>query len=232
MASSGLRVQISSNKAPAKSRSFPILSKRNLDRAISLYRKTYPGGKSDTFAINWTSYYLNYNTAPHSVDKLELAKTRLAHLTPEQHAALTQRMERAGRATGIDFKWGGKIGPDTRRAHRLVCLGSTKGPEVRDTMVEGLFDAYQARKRDISERGALRAVAVQAGIDGAEMDAWLDSDVDADVVDEEEEKNKKMFSGSGVPAFIIQGVHRLDGVQDPTDLLEVFIKVRANSDNI
>ncbi|KAI1415082.1 thioredoxin-like protein [Hypoxylon sp. FL1857] len=202
------------------------IAKRNLDRAISLYQKTYPGGKSDTFAIRWTPYYLNYNTAPHSVDKLELAKTRLAHLTPEQHAALTRRMERAGRAAGIDFKWGGNIGPDTREAHRLVLLASTISPEVCDAVVEGLFDAYQVREQDISERDILRAVAVQAGIDGAEADTWLNSDIDADVVDEDERKNKKMFSGSGVPAFIIQGEHRLDGVQDPADLLEVFIRVR------
>ncbi|OTA68361.1 hypothetical protein K449DRAFT_429205 [Hypoxylon sp. EC38] len=54
----------------------------NLDSAISLYHKTYLGGKSDTFTIKWAAYYLNYNTAPHSVDKLKLAKTRLAHLAP------------------------------------------------------------------------------------------------------------------------------------------------------
>lgn len=135
-------------------------------------------------------------------------------------------MERAGRAAGIDFKWGGMIGPGTREAHRLVRFASTKSTEVRDAVVEGIFDAYQARERDISDREVLRAVAVQAGIDGGEVDAWLGSDVDVDVVDEEARKNKEAFGGSGVPAFVIQGMHRLDGAQDPMDLLEAFIKVR------
>ncbi|KAF3069696.1 DSBA-like thioredoxin domain-containing protein [Daldinia childiae] len=202
------------------------IGKRNLDRAISLYQKTYPGGRSDTFAITWSPYYLEYNKAPYSVDKTELAETRLAHLTPKQRAALTLHMNRAGRAAGINFMWGGRIGPDTREAHRLVRLGSTKSSEIRDAIVEGLLDAYQAREQDISERGVLRAVAVKAGIDGAEVDAWLDSDADADVVDEEARKNKEIFGEEGVPAFVIQGVNRLNGAQDPLDLVEVFIKVR------
>lgn len=122
--------------------------------------------------------------------------------------------------------WGGRIGPDTREAHRLIRLGSTKSGEIRDALVEGLLDAYQAREQDISERGVLRAVAVKAGIDGAEVDVWLDSDADAEVVDEEARKNKEIFGGEGVPAFVVQGVHRLGGVQDPMDLVEVFIKVR------
>ncbi|KAI8961290.1 thioredoxin-like protein [Daldinia sp. FL1419] len=202
------------------------IGKRNLDRAISLYQKTYPGGRSDTFAITWSPYYLEYNTEPHSVDKLELADVRLAHLSHKQRAALTLRMNRAGRAAGIDFMWGGRIGPDTRQAHRLIRLGATKSDEIRDAVVEGLFDAYQAREQDISERGVLRTVAVRAGIDGGEVDAWLDSDVDMDAVDEEARRNKDIFGGSGVPTFVVQGGNRLDGVQDPMDLLEVFIRVR------
>ncbi|KAI0383603.1 thioredoxin-like protein [Hypomontagnella monticulosa] len=205
------------------------IAKRNLDRAVSLYQKTYPGGRSDSFVIKWAPYYLEYNNAPHSVDKLALAETRLAHLTPDQHVALARRMERAGRAAGIDFKWGGMIGPGTRDAHRLVRLASTRSPEVRDAVVEGIFEAYQTREQDITDREVLRGIAVRAGIDGAEADMWLDSDVDVDVVDEEARKNKDIFGGTGVPTFVIQAVNRLDGVQDPMDLLEAFIKVREES---
>ncbi|KAH6675226.1 hypothetical protein F5X68DRAFT_235382, partial [Plectosphaerella plurivora] len=40
-----------------------FIHKRNLDAAIALYQKTYPGAKFDVFKISWTPYYLNYN--PH-----------------------------------------------------------------------------------------------------------------------------------------------------------------------
>ncbi|KAI1650629.1 uncharacterized protein F4817DRAFT_326830 [Daldinia loculata] len=52
------------------------IAKRNLDTAISLYRKTYPGGESDTFSIVWTPYYLNYNPHPYSVEKDTLVHVR------------------------------------------------------------------------------------------------------------------------------------------------------------
>lgn len=160
------------------------------------------------------------------MDKSELANIRLAYMTSVQRDALAQRVQRAGRAAGTNFKWGGKIGPGTRQAHRLIRLGAARSAAVQDAVVEGLFDAYHVREEDVSERDVLRGVAVAAGIDGAGADAWLDSDEDAGLVDAEAARSKVMLEGSGVPAFIIHGVHRLDGVQDPTDLLEVFIKVR------
>lgn len=161
------------------------------------------------------------------MDKLDLAPIRLAHMTPAQRDALGQRMQRAGSAAGIQFKWGGKIGPGTRQAHRLIRLAAAhKDASVQDAVVEGLFDAYHARERDVSERDVLRDIGVAAGIDGAETDTWLDSDADADVVDAEAAMNKEMLKGSGVPEFVVQGTHRLNGVQDPADLLELFIRVR------
>lgn len=69
------------------------IGKRKLDRAISLYQKTYPGGKKDTFSIRWKPYYMHYNPHPHSVDKSEVTKVRLSDMSPERQAALTQRME-------------------------------------------------------------------------------------------------------------------------------------------
>ncbi|KAI1384302.1 thioredoxin-like protein [Hypoxylon trugodes] len=203
------------------------IAKRNLDKAIELYRKTYPGGKFDIVTVVWEHYYLNYNTLPYSVDKSVLAAERLAHLTPDQHEALTRRMERAGRAAGIEFRWGGKIGPDTRQAHRLIRLAALKG--VANDVVEGLFEAYHSLELDISEREVLRGIAIRGGIDDTEIDEYLDSDEDAELVDEVAMKNKEKYRGSGVPTFVIKGQHgeyRLEGAQDPMDILEVFIKVR------
>ncbi|KAI8242856.1 hypothetical protein K4K57_000450 [Colletotrichum sp. SAR 10_99] len=93
------------------------IGKRNVDHAISLYQKTYPAGKKDTFSVTWKPYYLHYNPHPHSVDKSEVAKVRLSGMSPERQAALTLRMEQIGRSVSVNFKWGGKIGPDTRDAH-------------------------------------------------------------------------------------------------------------------
>jgi predicted DsbA family dithiol-disulfide isomerase len=219
------------------------ISKRVLDQAISLYRKTYPGGKLDEFRLTWTPYYLNYNPHPHSIDKLELAKThaKTKDLTAEQREKLTQRMDRAGRAAGIVFRWGGKIGPNpsSRDAHRLIRWSSSterrgpasaaagEGNEMRDALIEGLFEAYHVLEQDISDRAVLRDVAVRAGFDAKEVSEYLDSGLDADVVDEEARKSKSM-ADAGVPLLVIQGTNRLDGVQDILDVMEAFVKVKEN----
>lgn len=78
----------------------------------------------------------------------------------------------------------------------------------------------------ISLADVLKDLAVNAGIDVVlEVDEWLGSDLEADVVDEEARRNKEMV-GSGVPSFIIQGVHRIDGAGDPTEFIEALAKVK------
>lgn len=214
------------------SRQWCYIAKRNLDAAIALYQKTYPGGKSDAFDILWTPYYLNYNPHPHSVDKLALADVRLADQTAEQRAALTARMDRAGRAAGIAFNWGGKIGPNptTRDAHRLVHrVGAADkyDGETQRELVEAIFEAYHCRAQDISERDALVDVAQRAQIDPADVQAWLQSGSDdtGDIIDREAEASKEAVT-SGVPTLIIRDKYRPEGIPDVMDLMEIFIQAK------
>ncbi|GJC90650.1 hypothetical protein ColLi_13488 [Colletotrichum liriopes] len=202
------------------------VGKRKLDRAIALYQKTYPGGKNDAFAITWRPYYLNYNPSTHSIDKNLLAETKLSDMSPERRAALTQRMEQIGRSVGINFKWGGKIGPDTRDAHHLVRIGCTRSPEVAEILVEKLFEAYHELERDISDREVLLDIAVGAGLDSAEVEGSLESGTNLSGVDEDEKRGREVSGGTGVPMFIIQGVHRLEGAQDSSDFYEAFVQVK------
>ncbi|RJE19120.1 DSBA-like thioredoxin domain protein, partial [Aspergillus sclerotialis] len=200
------------------------IGKRKLDKAISLYQKTYPGGKSDVFIIKWRPYYLDYNPHPHSVDKADLIDVWLSGMTPEQRTAMFNRITQIGRSVGITFKDGGKIG-NTLDAHRLVHITQAKSPDIQNALVESIFEAYHELERDISERAVLRDLAVNAGIDATEVDECLESSLAADVVDEEARRNKETVN-SGVPSFVIQGVHRVDGAEDPFEFIEIFAKVR------
>ncbi|KAH8736372.1 thioredoxin-like protein [Ilyonectria robusta] len=201
------------------------IGKRKLDMAISLYQKTYPGGKSDVFSINYRPYYLNYGPSTHSVDKREIADARLGSMTPEQRTKLFQRMNQIGRAVGINFQGGGKIG-DTRHAHRLVHLSRTKSPEIQNALVDGIFAAYHELEKDISSKDVLREIAVGSGLEGAAVDEWFHSDLEAANVDEEAQRNRDSLAGSGVPAYIIQGSHHINGAEDAHDFMEIFIKVK------
>ena len=169
-------------------------------------------------------YYLNYNPSPHSVDKRELAEIKLGGMSSEKVTAMTQRVNQIGRSVGINFSSGGKIG-STRDAHRLVHLSQSKSPDVQDALVNKVFEAYHELEKDISSQDVLGEIARDAGLDGSEVDEWLNSSVGGDLVDAKAESNRKLVT-SGVPTFIIQGKHRVDGAQDVEEFLETFIKVK------
>ncbi|KAF2668342.1 putative thioredoxin [Microthyrium microscopicum] len=202
------------------------VGKKRLEQAITLYQKTYPGGKNDTFAINWRPYYLNYNTGA-SVEKRELTKVKLANMSTEEQEKLKARMHRIGASVGIDFKWGGKIG-HTSEAHRLIHLcQSTKSSELQNSLVEKIFEAYHEREEDIADRGTLRDIAVRAGLDKQEVIEWLGSGLAAQEVDAEAERNRKVVS-KGVPYFIVNGTNVVDGAQDSSDFLEIFVQIKES----
>ncbi|KAJ8121058.1 hypothetical protein ONZ43_g2394 [Nemania bipapillata] len=207
------------------------IGKRSVESAIALYQKVYPGGKHDVFRINWRPYYLDYNTLGHSVDKSELAKTRLADWSEEKKAAATRRVEQAGRAVGIHFKHGGLIGPHTRDAHRLVHFSRSKSSETTtNILVEKILEAYHERERDISSLDVLGQIALEVGLEKIEVAQWLSSNAAVDNVNEEATVFREKVAGAGVPCYFIQGHYRLEGAQDANDFMEVFVKVKEEEE--
>ena len=116
----------------------------------------------------WRPYYLNYNPSAQSVDKAELREKKLSGFTPEQVAAMSNRVNQVALSVGINFKSGGKIG-STRDAHRVIHLSQTKSPDIQNALVEKLFEAYHELEKDISSWDVLREIAVDAGLDELEV---------------------------------------------------------------
>ncbi|RHZ52994.1 uncharacterized protein CDV56_104925 [Aspergillus thermomutatus] len=83
-------------------------------------------------------------------------------------------------------------------------------------------------EKDISSKEVLLELAVDARLDKAEVDEWLDSDLAGDVVDEHSRNNKEQPGNTGVPRYVIQEMHRLDGAEDPPEFLEVFAKIKED----
>ncbi|KAL5355557.1 thioredoxin-like protein [Aspergillus floccosus] len=204
------------------------IGKRSLDRAIALYRKTYPGGCNDTITIKWRPFYLNPNLHGHSVPKSVLLNERLKGKTPEQRAAMIKRLDKISQSVGVCINYEGMIGPDTRDAHRLVYL-SREDPsitsEAHGELVEKLLQAYHERDMDISRSEVLREVAVSTGIEAAAVDKWMEEDV-GDVIDEEARKYREVEGIRGVPRILFQGKYEWDG-DDLQQFMEIMEKVKA-----
>lgn len=156
------------------------------------------------------------------IDKTEYYKAKFGE---DRTAVIFDRLSQVGKATGINFKFGGKTG-NTRDSHRLIQLGKSKSPAMQTRVVEELFSAYFENEGDITSHEVLKNAGVRAGLDENEVKEWLASDKGGKAVDEEVERAQQNQI-SGVPNFTIQGKYEVGGAQDPGVFLRLFEKIKA-----
>jgi predicted DsbA family dithiol-disulfide isomerase len=197
------------------------VGKRRLEQAIQLYQSTYPGGKDDTFSVSWSPFYLD-PTAPRAGIPL---KQRMAdRFGADRVSFIFDRLATIGAEVDIKFSFDSRTG-NTRDSHRLIQLAKTKGPESENRVVSELFRRYFEQDADITSQDMLVSAAKAAGLDAGEAKEWLDNGKGGPEVDREvtEAVHKDIH---GVPHFIIQGKHELNGAQDAETFLQEFIKVK------
>lgn len=197
------------------------IGKKQLDKAIELYRKVYPGGKDDAFTVTWLPFYLDPTAPEKGMPLLERFQQRFG---PDKAAPMQNRLRSVGSQHGIDFSFAGKIGR-TRDSHRLIELAGRKGAAVQNAVVLQLFQSYFEADGDITALDTLLEAGVKGGLDRAEVGDWLETGEGGDQVDKEVEKVKEKGI-HGVPYFTIQGEYVVNGAQDPQDFLEVFVRVK------
>jgi predicted DsbA family dithiol-disulfide isomerase len=93
-------------------------------------------------------------------------------------------------------------------------------------VVEELFASYFEQEGDITSHEVLKAAAVRAGLQAAEVDDWLASDKGGKAVDEEVAE-AQMNQISGVHNFTIKGKYEVGGAQDPEVFVRLFEKIKS-----
>jgi predicted DsbA family dithiol-disulfide isomerase len=146
------------------------------------------------------------------VDKMQRYRTKFGDA---RVAAMLPRMQAVGLEDGIRFDYGGRVG-NTLDAHRLVELAWSKGgAALQDRVVEQLFHSYFECQGNLGDVDVLVAAAVAAGMDGAEVRAFLLSSDLVDSVQRDMREFVSRFRISGVP-FVIVGKrpHTVSGAQE------------------
>ena len=136
-------------------------------------------------------------------------------------AAATERIEQIslmGRREGIDFKYLTTRYTNTFDSLRLTKFAQEKGHEE---IITKLFDAYFTKNLELSDHEVLKKIAVECGLDGAEVDNVLKSDRYSKEV-REDEYLAAQLGIHGVPYFIIGGKYGLSGAQ-PAEILKQAI---------
>ncbi|PGH08708.1 hypothetical protein AJ79_05899 [Helicocarpus griseus UAMH5409] len=205
---------------------------RDLQGAISLYQKTYPGGSKDEFEITWKPYFLDQEAPKES---MLIQDRMLRRMTPQMVEAAQTRLKRVGAALGIKFKFGGYIG-SSRPSHVLLhTVGAERGSQMQCRVAETLFQYQFEREEDVSCLETVVRAATEAGLAEKEVREWLAGEGAGEGVREViEEEGKRIREGGevqGVPLYVIGGKLHVDGAVGVGEFFEKFVQVRDGQGN-
>ncbi len=147
-------------------------------------------------------------------------------MTPERAQAAQREMEQRAAGDGLTFQMTGLRSGNTRDAHRLLQLAKARGRQAE--LVERLHRGYFTEQVSIFDHESLTELAVQAGLDRAEVAEVLAGDAyDAEV--QTDEAMAQALGATGVPLFVIDRRYGISGAQPPDTILEVLSRAWAEA---
>jgi predicted DsbA family dithiol-disulfide isomerase len=117
-----------------------------------------------------------------------------------RHPERRGHAERMFEAAGLTYNPPAAVVPNTLLALRVNELAREQG--VHDAVHDRLMQAYWEEARDIGNREELRALAVEAGLDAADVDRVLDGDEHRDAV-LGSTAQAQSIGINGIPAFLL-----------------------------
>jgi predicted DsbA family dithiol-disulfide isomerase len=195
------------------------IGKRRLEGALALYAKAHPDAPAP--AVTWRPFQLNPGLPDEGMARAEYVQRKFG----ARGGAVYDRVSAVGREVGIPFAFD-RISrqPNTLAAHSLIELAETRG--VQDALVEAFFRAYFREGVDLPARENLVAIAAGAGLDHAEVEAWLDDKNARDLAAAEDQRAREIGI-QGVPFFIFNGRVAVSGAHPAESLLDAMNQAEA-----
>jgi predicted DsbA family dithiol-disulfide isomerase len=175
-----------------------------------MFRERHPD--EDEPAVRWLPFQLNPDLPAEGIPRKVYIERKFG-----PGGNTYARVTGVGKTVGIDFAFDKiTVQPNTVDAHRLMLYGAEQGRE--DAVAESLFAAYFLEGANLTDPAALAAVGARAGLDRAELEAWLASDQGRDVV-LQWDREARQAGIDGVPFFIFNRTAGMSGAQEPETLL-------------
>jgi len=127
-------------------------------------------------------------------------------------------------ARGLEYAPHPDVVPNTRAALRLG--EHARGHGLHRVFHDRVMDAYWAESRNIGDRDELRALGVDVGLPGEEVDVLLAGNQYADVV-EASTQQAASVGVTGVPAFVLDRRLLVLGAQPEAVFEQAFAQLAA-----
>ncbi len=196
-----------------------FIGKRNLERALETWREKHP---DETPVVRWHPFQLNPQLPASGVLRKQYLEQKFGG--PERAKEIYARVSAAGQRAGIDFAFDAiQVQPNTIDAHRLMHHAGERGKQ--DAMAEAIFRRYFLEGADLTDKETLADIAQQADLDRQESEAYLATDADRELI-EEQDRRARAIGVEGVPFFIFNQRLALSGAQPPEVIVEAMEKAR------
>lgn len=187
------------------------LGKRRLDDALDAVR-----GPS---IVSWYPFQLNPAMPMAGMEIGEYLRSKFGD--PEELRPALDKLTEVGKAAGINFHFDrvSRI-PNTLDAHRIMRLAEAQGVNTSDLAEEFLKGFFESGL-DIGNRDVLRHLAGRHGLEAADVDSTLDSEVSRRTV-LSQEAQVRQGGVTGVPNFLVNRRLFVVGAQSTEALLTIF----------
>jgi predicted DsbA family dithiol-disulfide isomerase len=148
------------------------------------------------------------------------------HLSAAQMEAMDARMEQTAAAEGLEYHLGSDgVTGNTFDVHRLLHLAADRGRQ--DAALERFYRAYFTEGRSIFEDDSLVALAVESGLDAAEVGRVLAGDDYAAAVTADA-REANALGANGVPFFVFDNRFGVSGAQATDVFAQVLARARES----
>ena len=196
------------------------VGKRNLEAAL-----VELAAEGERFEIHWRPFQLNPDMPAEGVERAAYRAAKFGSETRGRE--LDAQVAAAGRAAGLEFRHDLMLRtPNTIEAHRLIRFAGRQGSATQNAVMEAVFRGYFQEGRDIGSPAVLAAIAGEAGLDAAEVAAWLASGEGAEEV-RQEDAGFRRAGLSGVPTFALEGHVLFSGAMPPDRIAAAFRRALA-----
>lgn len=190
------------------------IGKRRFESALARF------AHRDDVEVRWRSFELD-PTSPGDDGEPVLEHLAAKYgVSVEQAKAMQDRMTEHAAGEGLTLDFSATRRANTVDAHRLLHLAAEHG--VQDAVKERFLRAYFTDGAAIGDHATLATLAVDAGLDEADVEEVLASDRYLEAVRDDQLRARR-YGISGVPFFVVDEKYGVSGAQ-PSDVFTELLK--------
>jgi predicted DsbA family dithiol-disulfide isomerase len=196
------------------------IGKRKLEAALSRFPH------ADQVEVVWRSFQLDPSVPEGHTEPTLPALAANYRRSVEEMAGMQRRVEEVAAAEGLRYHLAEGVRGNTLLAHQLIHLAAERG--LGGAMKERLLRGYFEEQRSVFDVDSLVTLAVEVGLDEAEVRAAL-ADRRYLAAVREDIDTARALGATGVPFFVVDRTYGAAGAQPAEVLLQLLERAWADS---